>query len=95
MLVFQEWVSGGTGVNFMQEFGSSPANANGRLTGRVEGLDSWYPPAAQTYLFAIRGSLADGQSEAELESIIESAMQALRDALIETLDDTDDHPDTY
>jgi predicted Zn-dependent peptidase len=79
MLVFQEWLSGGSGINFMQEFGTTAAKPGSALFGQVEGLQSWYPPAAQEYLFSISGTMAaDGDSE-EPEQLIEDTIRAMRE----------------
>jgi len=78
MLVLQEWLSGGSGVNFMQEFGSTAARPGAELYGRLDGLDTWYPPAAQRYLFSFRGTAAAEQQDAVVEQIIEDAVQKVR-----------------
>jgi zinc protease len=78
MLVLQEWLSGGSGVNFMQEFGSTPVQPGTALDGKVADLRSWFPPAAEEYLFSLQGSIAEGQDAAETEALIESVLLGLR-----------------
>jgi len=82
MLVFQEWLSGGSGINFMQEFGVTAAKPGSALYGRIEGLKSWYPPAAQEYLFSIRGVSPPGSDSEQVEQLVESSIRAMREGEI-------------
>lgn len=78
MLVLQEWLAGGSGVNFMQEFGSAAARPGSALYGKLDNLDTWYPPAAQRYLFSIRGTAPADQPDHVVEDILENALQRVR-----------------
>lgn len=83
MLVLQEWLAGGSGVNFMQEFGSTPARPGSALYGKLENLDTWYPPAAQRYLFSVRGTVPADQPDEVAENIVESALVKVREGQLD------------
>lgn len=78
MLVLQQWLSGGTGVNFMQQYGNSPLQPGTALDGKFENLNTWYPPAAQSYLFSLQGSMAAEDDLQQAGQIIESVLQRVR-----------------
>jgi predicted Zn-dependent peptidase len=87
MLVLQEWLVGGSGVNFMQAFGTTALQPGTALHGKladpvadpVADVSSWFPPAAQDYLFSLKGSIEADRDAAATEAIIESVLQELRD----------------
>ena len=83
MLVLQEWLAGGSGVNFMQEFGSTPARPGSALYGKLDDLDTWYPPAAQRYLFSVRGTAPADQPDEVVENILESALLKVREGQLD------------
>jgi len=83
MLVLQEWLAGGSGVNFMQEFGSTPARPGSALYGKLDDLDTWFPPAAQRYLFSFRGNAPAGQSDTVVENIIENTLLEVREGRLD------------
>lgn len=82
MLVLQQWLSGGSGVNFMQEYGTTAAQPGTALYGKLDGLSTWFPPSAQRYLFSIRGTLAPGQSEQTVQERVNDAFQQVREGQI-------------
>ncbi|HKX54524.1 MAG TPA: pitrilysin family protein, partial [Xanthomonadales bacterium] len=72
MLVLQQWLSGGSGINFMQQYGTTPVQPGTALDGQFDSLNTWYPPAAQTYLFSFQGSMAAEAGLQQAERSIES-----------------------
>lgn len=82
MLVLQQWLSGGSGVNFMQEYGTTAAQPGTALYGKLDGLSTWFPPAAQRYLFSIRGTMAPGQSEQTVQEPVKDAFRQVREGQI-------------
>jgi zinc protease len=78
-LIVQEWLGGGSGVNFMQEFGSTPARPGSFLGGLTTNVRTWFPPSARTYLFSIAGTVPADSNPAEIESAVEQALARLRD----------------
>jgi len=78
-LLLQELLSGSTGVNFQQVFGTSPGRPDAFLSGIAEDMRSWYPPAAQTYIFSIAGSAAATALPDDIERKVETAVARLRD----------------
>ncbi len=87
MLVMQQWLSGGSGVNFMQEYGTTYAQPDAALYEKLDGLNTWFPPSAQRYLFSIRGMVAADQpfqqAGERTTQIIEEAFQQLREGKID------------
>jgi predicted Zn-dependent peptidase len=83
MLVLQQWLSGGTGVNFMQNSGTSPVQPGSALHGRFESLSSWYPPAAQDYLFSLQGTVAADADLRQAEQVIEDALRRVREGQLD------------
>lgn len=90
MLVMQQWLSGGSGVNFMQEYGTTYAEPGTALYAKLDGLSTWFPPSAQRYLFSIRGSVSGDfpirPAQQETGQLIEAAFQQLRDGRISEAD---------
>src|SRR5690606_24436018 len=83
MLVLQQWLTGGTGVNFMQQYGTSPVQPGSALDGRFDSLSSWYPPAAQGYLFSLQGTVAADADPLQVEQVIDDALRRVREGQID------------
>ncbi len=83
MLVLQQWLTGGTGVNFMQEYGTSLVQPGSALDGRFESLSSWYPPAAQGYLFSLQGTVAADADPRQVEQVIDDALRRVREGQLD------------
>ncbi len=83
MLVLQQWLTGGTGVNFMQQYGTSPVQPRSALDGRFESLSSWYPPAAQGYLFSLQGTVSADADPRQVEQIIDDALRRVREGQLD------------
>jgi predicted Zn-dependent peptidase len=78
-LVLQEWLGGGSGVNFIQTFATTPVRAGSLLDGLAGDVRTWFPPSAQTYVFTIAATLPEGMQPAALEAAVEEAVAALRE----------------
>ena len=83
MLVLQQWLSGGTGVNFMQEYGTSPVQPGSALDGQFDTLSTWFPPAAQPYLFSLQGTLPADADLQRAEQLIDQALQQVREGRLD------------
>lgn len=83
LLVLQQWLSGGTGVNFMQEYGTSPVQPGSALDGQFDALSTWLPPAAQPYLFSLQGTLPADADLQQAEQLIDQALQQVREGRLD------------
>lgn len=79
-LLLQEWLGGGSGINFIQSFGTTPVRPGSLLDGMAAEVSTWFPPAAQTYLFAFAAALPADADPAAAEAAVEAAVARLRDA---------------
>ncbi|HEX4954329.1 MAG TPA: insulinase family protein [Thermoanaerobaculia bacterium] len=78
-LLLQEILSGGGGVNFAQDGGETPTRTGSRLAGAAEGLATWFPAAAEGYVFTVRGVAPEGASREAVETAIEARIRRLRE----------------
>ncbi len=81
-LLLQEILAGGSGVNFWQTLGVTPAGEDSLLAiaaGAASDLRTWLSPAEFPYLFTISGSTSADAPQADTEAAIERAVAALRD----------------
>lgn len=78
-LVVQELLGGSSGVNFRQDSARAPVRRAARLAGLAEDLSTWFPPAAQPYVFSISGAAPTGTAPADIEAAIERQIAGLRD----------------
>jgi zinc protease len=88
-LLLQQILAGGSGVNFRQVDGATPAEDDSLLSVAAAGADDLatsLTPAEFPYLFAVSGSVAAGADEAAIESAIGRTVTALRER--ELSDDT-------
>jgi len=77
LLLLQEMLAGGSGVNFLQYDWGTPARADSPLGRVTEDIATWYPPSAQDYVFTVSGSLPAGADETALEASIQRSIEAL------------------
>lgn len=80
-LVLQEWLGGGSGVNFLQTSGTTEVRPGSLLYGLAPDMRTWLPPSAQTYLFTIAATVPPDVSPDELEAAVERAIARLRGQL--------------
>jgi zinc protease len=77
-LVLQELLAGGAGVSFLQNDWGTPARAGSPLSEITEDITSWFPPAAEDYVFTVSGSLGAGGDERALEQAVQAAIARLQ-----------------
>ena len=75
----QELLGGSDGVNFGQGLSGAPVRDGSLLKGVADEMETWLPPAAQPYIFAISGSVPAGTDTKEIEDAIEARVAILRD----------------
>jgi zinc protease len=75
-LVLQELLAGGSGVNFLQNDWGTPARAESPLGAIAAEVATWYPPAAQDYVFMVSGSIPAGADEAAVEAGVQRVLGA-------------------
>jgi predicted Zn-dependent peptidase len=78
-LLTQELLSGGSGINFLQNDWGTPARPGSALGGITGDLATWFPPSEQEYVFTIGGTLPADGDQAELESAIDAGIDGLRE----------------
>lgn len=77
-LVLQELLGGSGGINFSQDNSVTPVARQSLLAGLGEGMTTWFPPSADTYVFTISGSIAPDGDPAEFELALEQRISQLR-----------------
>ena len=82
-LVLQELLGGSGGINFSQDNSVTPVAEQSLLAGLGEGMTTWYPPSADTYLFTISGSIAADRDPGELELALEQRISPLRNTPVD------------
>src|SRR4030095_14982560 len=78
-VLMQELLGGSDGVNLDQGLSGSPVRDDAWVRGVANDMETWLPPAAQPYIFAISGSVAAGTDTKEIEDAIEARVARLRD----------------
>lgn len=78
-LVLQQLLAGGSGVNFHQNDWGTPAKPKSSLDGAADDVATWFIPTAERYIFAIKGSIAPGASQAALEQDVELRLARVDD----------------
>jgi len=78
-LVLQELLGGSGGVNFSQDNSVTPVAKQSLLAGLGEGVKTWYPPSADTYVFTISGSIRSDMDSGGLELALEQRISHMRD----------------
>ena len=78
-VLMQELLGGSDGVNFDQGLSGAPVRDGSLLKGVADEMETWLPPAAQPYIFAISGSVPAGTDTKEIEDAIEARVAILRD----------------
>lgn len=79
-LVLREWLGGGSGLNFMQDSGTTPVRADALLAGLAPDAKTWFPPSAGTYLFSVTATLPEGVQPEALEARVAEAVSIVRQA---------------
>ncbi|HLF30843.1 MAG TPA: pitrilysin family protein, partial [Xanthomonadales bacterium] len=80
-LLAQELLAGGSGVSFLQNDWGTVARRDAPLAGITDDLSTWFPPAAQDYVFVISGSAPRDADEAGVERAIAQAILRLHQQL--------------
>ena len=78
-VLMQELLGGSDGVNFDQGLSGAPVRDGSLLEQVADEMETWRPPAAQPYIFAISGSVPAGTDRKEIEDVIEARVAMLRD----------------
>lgn len=80
LLLLQEILAGGSGLNLPQSDWTGTAATKGSLLfGVTEDIATWLPPTRDPFLFTVGGSIGAKAEQAETERLIESRIAVLRD----------------
>ena len=80
LLVLQQVLSGGSGLNLRQsDWAATPAEKESLLSGATEDIATWLPPTRDPFLFIVSGSIAAKANPSALERDVETRIATLSD----------------
>ncbi len=80
LLVLQQILSGGSGLNLRQsDWAPTPAEKGSLLSGATEDIATWLPPTRDPFLFIVSGSIAANANRSALERDVQKRIATVRE----------------